>query len=100
MTLRPIIAAAAALAFTVPAFAGTFTVELSDPLPARKNLVAEKTVWDCDGAICSAELKRKKVSVRTCKKIAKKAGTVIRFTNGKSELTAEQLEVCNTAVRN
>lgn len=95
--IRTSIFAAAALAFTVPAFAGAFTATLEQPVTERTRYVADGAVWICEGDTCTAELKRRKVSLKGCKEIADEAGRLTGYTNGSAELSADDLEKCNNA---
>lgn len=97
--LRSSLILAVAFIFTGPALASTFTVETATPVAENERIIAEKVVWSCEGTTCVAELDRKKVSVRSCKRIAKKVGEITAFTNVKSALTAEEIATCNEAAK-
>lgn len=100
--IRTLLAATVAIGFAGTAMAGpstNFTVKLESPMPKAEKIVAAKAVWSCAEDTCVAELNRKKVSLRTCKKVAKEVGKVAAFSNASSELTAEQLAACNAAAK-
>ncbi|KCZ54716.1 hypothetical protein HY29_13640 [Hyphomonas beringensis] len=96
--LRSAAIGAAFLALTGPAFAATFTFETAAPVGDDK-VVANGTVFLCDGTVCKGDMNRKKASVRDCKKIAKKAGEIISFGNADSQLDAEEIEECKATAR-
>lgn len=98
--LRTALLAAAALGLAAPALAGTdFTANLETPKEERVEFVANKAIWVCQGDVCSAELDRRKPTVRTCKKVVEEIGRLVAFTSERGELTAEELERCNAAAR-
>ena len=96
--LRSTLLAAAFLGLSAPAFAGGFTFETTEPV-SKGQVIALSTVWKCEDTVCKGDLDRKKVTVRLCKKIAKEAGEITAFSNGKSALTAEELAECKSAAR-
>lgn len=97
--LRSTLALASVFIFAGPAIAATFTVEAAAPIAEGATIIAEKAVWSCEGTICVANLDRKKVSVRSCKRIAKRVGEIKAFSNAKSALTAEEIATCNEAAK-
>lgn len=97
--LRSAALGAVMLAFAAPAFAATFTFETAKPVDEDR-FATLGTVWLCDDTVCKGDLKRKKASVRDCKKLAKKVGEIVSFKNENSELTAEELEECKATARN
>jgi hypothetical protein len=93
--IRTALIAAGFAMLAAPAFAGTlFTVEFAAPA-AKDKIVAEDAVWTCSGAVCTADLSRKKPTVATCKKLVKAAGTVKALRTAKAELPAEAVAACN-----
>lgn len=97
---RTIALAAIAAAFTLPAAAGTnFTAKLATPLDSSERIVAAKALWDCNGDTCVAELNRRTVTVRTCKKVASEIGQIADFSNGTESLSADDLVKCNKAAK-
>lgn len=97
--LRSTLVTAAIAAFAAPALAGTFTAETVSPVAKGETIIAEKAIWNCNGTSCVADLKRKTVTVRTCKKVAKEVGELKSFKNGKSALTAEEIADCNKSAK-
>jgi hypothetical protein len=96
--LRSAILGAAFLGLAAPAFATSFTFETAKPVDeARVTVIG--TVWSCEGTVCKGDMDRKKVTLRDCKKIAKKAGEITSFKNDTYELSAEDLEACKASAR-
>jgi hypothetical protein len=96
--LRSAILGAAFLGLAAPAFATSFTFETAKPVDETRVTVIG-TVWSCEGTVCKGEMDRKKVTLRDCKKIAKKAGEITSFKNDKFELSAEEIEACKASAR-
>jgi len=96
--LRSAILGAAFLGLAAPAFATSFTFETVKPVDEARITVIG-TVWTCDGNVCTGDMDRKKVTLRDCKKIAKKAGELTSFKNDKFELSAEDIEACKASAR-
>lgn len=96
--LRSAILGAAFLGLAAPAFATSFTFETAKPVDETRVTVIG-TVWSCEGTVCTGEMDRKKVTLRDCKKIAKKAGEITSFKNDKFELSAEDIETCKGSAR-
>ena len=98
--LRSLTIAAIAATAAAPALAGTvFTATLETPVAERERLVASKALWTCEGETCTAELKRKTVTVRACKRLAKEIGTLADFSNGEESLDETDLASCNTVAK-
>ena len=90
----------AALGLAGTAAAGTqFTAKLESPLTKAEKVVAANVLWNCDGDTCVAELSRKSVTVRTCKKVVKEVGKVAEFANENGALTEDELKSCNEAAK-
>lgn len=95
--LRSALAALAIAGIALPASASsTYTFETSTPV-ADKRVIAESVVWSCEGTVCTAQLDRKKPTVRICRKIAKEVGEITALRNASSALTAEELAECNAS---
>ncbi|WP_143435223.1 CC_3452 family protein [Henriciella aquimarina] len=91
---------AAAAVFTLPALAGTnFTAKLAQPQDSSERIIAAKALWDCNQDTCVAELNRRTVTVRTCKKVASEVGELAGFSNDKESLSAEDLAECNKSAK-
>jgi len=97
--LRSTLALASVFIFAGPALASTFTVETAAPISKYVRIIAEKAVWSCENTPCVAELDRKKVSVRSCKKIANRVGEITAFKNAVSALSAEEITTCNESAK-
>ena len=96
--LRSAILGAAFLGLAAPAFATSFTFETAKPVDeARVTVIG--TGWSCEGTVCKGDMDRKKVTLRDCKKLAKKAGEITSFKNDKFELSAEDIEACKASAR-
>lgn len=92
--------AAAACALALPAFAGTsFTAKLATPMEKADDFVAAKALWFCEDDTCVAELNRRTVTVRTCKKVASEVGELAAFSNDKDSLSEDDLASCNKAAK-
>ena len=96
--LRSAILGAAFLGLAAPAFATGFTFETAKPV-GDDHITVIGTVWVCDGTVCTGNMDRKKVTLRDCKKIAKKAGEITAFKNDKYELSADDIEACKASAR-
>ena len=96
--LRSAILGAAFLGLAAPAFATSFTFETAKPVDETRVTVIG-TVWTCEGTVCTGEMNRKKVTLRDCKKIEKKAGEITSFKNDKYELSADDIEACKASAR-
>lgn len=96
--LRSAILGAAFLGLAAPAFATSFTFETAKPVDETRVTVIG-TVWSCEGNVCKGDMDRKKVTLRDCKKIAKKAGEITSFKNDNFELSAEDIEACKASAR-
>lgn len=96
--LRSAILGAAFLGLAAPAFATSFTFETAKPVDETRVTVIG-TVWTCEDTVCTGDMNRKKVTLRDCKKIAKKAGEITSFKNDKFELSAEDIETCKGSAR-
>ena len=98
--LRILLLTAGSIGLAAPAFAGTlFTAALSEPVADGTEIIANRAIWTCEGDVCVAELSRKTPSVRSCKKVAKEIGQLAGFSSENGELTAEELDECNTAAK-
>lgn len=98
--IRTVITSVIAAGFAGTAFAGTaFTAKLEIPMPKAEKIVAAKVLWNCKADTCVAELSRKTVNVKTCKKVVKEVGKVAEFSNKNGALSAADLETCNAAAK-
>ena len=98
--LRITALAAAAAAYTLPALAGTsFTAQLAQPNDSLKEAIAAKAIWSCNGEKCVAELNRRTVTVRTCKKVASEVGELAAFSTDEDSLSEADLAECNKSAK-
>ncbi|WP_300376420.1 hypothetical protein [Henriciella sp.] len=98
--LRTLSLTAAFTAIAMPAAAGTmFTAELTRPVAANESVVAAKAIWNCNETTCVAELGRRTVTVRTCKKVASEVGVLAAFSNDRESLSEDDLAKCNEAAK-
>ena len=98
--IRTALISIAALGFTATAFASTtFTATLETPLSKAEKVVAAKVLWSCDGATCTADLSRNSVNISTCKKVVKKIGKVVEFSNTNGALSEADLATCNSVAK-
>ena len=98
--IRTVLMSIAALGFVGSAFAGTaFTATLETPFEKVEKIVAAKVLWSCDGKTCTAELSRKTVNIRTCKKVVKEIGKVLEFSNANGALSEADLATCNSVAK-
>ncbi|MEQ8559045.1 MAG: hypothetical protein RIB03_12075 [Henriciella sp.] len=98
--LRSLSLTAAMAAIVLPAAAGTnFTAKLTTPVDSSERVIAAKALWNCDGDTCVAELNRRTVTVRTCKKVASEVGALAAFSTAEESLSEEDLAKCNKAAK-
>ena len=93
-----VIAAVASAGFAGVAYARdpVFTVKLSAPLAEPTRVIAQSTIWNCDGDTCVARPSHAS-SVRACRQFLRQAGDVrvIAYGPEGGELSAEELARCN-----
>ncbi len=98
--IRSALITCAFAAIAAPALASTtFTASLAEPVEKKEDFIADKALWTCDGETCIAELRRKTVTVRTCKKVAKEIGTLAGFGTASDALSEEDLAECNESAK-
>lgn len=102
--IRTLALSAAALAFAgvataTSANATAFTLKLDTPKAEAQQFVVDGYLWSCEGDTCSATIKRKKVTVRTCQKVAREIGSFVSFENENGALDAAQLDKCNSVAK-
>jgi len=71
-----------------------YSATLEAALPAPKSEIVNSVMWKCAGATCAAPDQGSR-PVLVCQKVAKKFGTVARFTAPSGELSADDLAKCN-----
>ena len=96
--IRSLILTSVVALSAAPAIAGTsFTAKLATPAEKGAEFIAEKAIWSCSADTCTAELSRRSVTVRTCKKVAEEIGVLADFSNGEESLDEADLAECNEA---
>ena len=93
-----LVAAVISAGLTAPAFARdpVFTVKLSAPVAEQTQVIAQNTLWNCDGDTCLARADHA-VSVRACRQFIREAGDVRVVSYGAEgrELSADEIARCN-----
>jgi hypothetical protein len=74
--------------------AGAYIATLAAPLAAPRREIIEGATWRCEGDRCAAPANGGR-AMAVCGKVARKFGTITRFTSQQGELSAEQLARCN-----
>ena len=93
---RTLAAVALAAALAVPAAAGDvayYRAELAAPAPEAK-VVAGGLLWACEGTSCTAAKDNSRPLI-VCRKLAREADTIARFTTAGEEMSTEELGRCN-----
>ena len=62
--------------------------------PSRP-LILDGARWSCEGAACTASGGTEQPATRACRRVVQKFGPVTAFTYKGTELSAEELAVCN-----
>lgn len=96
-----IIAAVASAGFAGVAFArdAVFTVKLDTPVSEQTRIIAQNTIWTCEGDTCRARANHAS-TVRACRQLVREIGArIISYGPQGDELTAEEIARCNE-VRN
>jgi len=93
-----VLAGVLSAAFVAPALARdpVVTIRLSAPVAEGTRVIAQNTLWNCNGDTCAARPNHA-VSVRACRQFLREAGTVriVAYGSEGRELTAEELARCN-----
>lgn len=96
--VRTVLAAAAlSMTFAGIAFArdAVFTIRLEQPAAAGTRVIAQNTVWSCNGDTCLARPSHG-VSVRSCRQFVRESGVrVTSYGAPGNELTAAEIARCN-----
>ena len=100
MTRTILAAAAFASLAATPALARDrdFSARLATPVSEHTRVIAERTVWQCEGDTCRAVADHPS-TVRTCRSFVREAGPVTAYGFAGGELNAEQLAQCNASAR-
>lgn len=93
-----VVAAVISAGMVAPAFArdAVFTAKLEAPVAAQTRVIAQNTIWTCEGDTCRARADHA-VSVRACRQLSREAGDVRILSYGVEgrELTADEIARCN-----
>ncbi len=97
MKLRTLAAAAIlSVSFAAPAFAGTVSVSLQNPVETRTKVIAGGAVFSCIDTACVAQnAPPRAVTASACKAVAKEVGPVSAFSSERKSLEADDLAACN-----
>jgi predicted TIM-barrel enzyme len=72
-----------------------FTVKLEQPVAEQTRVIAQNTIWTCNGDTCRARPDHA-ATVRSCRQFVRELGArVTAYGPEGDELTAEQLARCN-----
>lgn len=99
MSRLPHLLAAAVVAAVVsgaPAQAQTagMRAEFAAPFERATEVIIDGRIWSCEGNACTSRGDDPRPAV-TCRKLARKTGTVTRFITPQAELDAAGLATCN-----
>jgi hypothetical protein len=92
-----LVAALASTAFIGAAYArgAVFTAKLEAPVAAHTRVIAQSTIWNCDGDTCLARPTHA-VSVRACRQLTHQLGArVTAYGAEGAELNADEIARCN-----
>lgn len=73
-----------------------FTVKLTTPVAERTQVIAQNTIWTCEGDTCVAAATHS-ATVRSCRQFVREAGPVTAYGPENDPLSAEELDRCNGA---
>lgn len=73
-----------------------FTVKLTTPVAERTQVIAQNTIWTCEGDTCVAAASHAP-TVRACRQFVREAGPVTAYGPAANPLSAEELDRCNGA---
>ena len=71
----------------------TVTAQLSQPVAARTQVIADNAVWTCNGDTCIASVRE--ADVRSCRQFVREAGPVLAFGATNASFGADELARCN-----
>ena len=100
MKSSSLLAAAVVLALSVGSAQAreTLAVKLETPIGKQERVIADRLLFNCIGDQCAAVL-RSKISVRTCRELAKEVGPITAFGSANQSLNDEELGRCNAAAK-
>lgn len=97
VTKSILIAAIASFAFAGAAYArdAVFTAKFEAPVTQQGRVIAQNTLWSCDGDTCRARPTHS-ATVRSCRQLAHELGArVTAYGPEGAELTADEIARCN-----
>ena len=92
-----LVAALASASFAGVAYARdpVFTIKLEAPVSERTRVIAQNTVWTCEGDTCLARPSHG-ANVRSCRQFVRESGArVTAYGAEGDELTADEIARCN-----
>lgn len=92
-----VIAALASASFAGAAYArdAVFTVKLEAPVAEQTRVIAQNTVWTCEGDTCLARPSHG-ANVRSCRQFVRESGArVTAYGHEGDELTPDEIARCN-----
>jgi acyl-CoA thioesterase FadM len=94
-----LVAALASTAFVGAAYArDVFTVKLQTPVAEQTRVIAQNTIWNCEGDTCVARPDHA-ATVRACRQFVRQLGAqVVAYGPAGDELTGEEIARCNGQV--
>jgi len=95
--LRPLFTLAAIALAASPAAAATYSARTSTPPPAQR-IAARDILWTCTSGTCTGSTLNSRPIV-LCEGLAKQAGPIDSFLVDGREMSAPELQRCNTAAR-
>lgn len=91
---------AAALMAGSAAAATPFSAGLASPKEKRERVIADSTVWICEGASCVATNEtRSRPSVKACRRLAREVGVLTSYSAAGQSLSDADLAACNESAK-
>jgi len=78
----------------VLAQAPTMRAEIAAATDSEREVIVDGRLWNCSGSVCTTRGDAPRPAV-ACRKLARKAGPVVRFATSQGELDAAGLAACN-----
>ncbi|MBY0563361.1 MAG: hypothetical protein K2P58_04160 [Hyphomonadaceae bacterium] len=92
-----VIAALASMSFAGAAYArdAIFTARLETPVAQQTRVIAQNTIWTCEGDTCRARADHAS-TVRACRQLGRELdGRIVAYGPEGDELTADEIARCN-----
>lgn len=92
-----VLAAVLSAGLAAPAFARdpVFTVKLEAPVTEQTRVIAQNTIWNCEGDTCVARPNHAS-TVRSCRQFVREADArVVAYGPAGNELSADEIARCN-----